>query len=460
MYHSIKLLQSSRNIKKVCSPAQLLKIMIIVSLLVTLAAVFRFGRVTLPPPRSPPSLPHKRLVVVNKRNASSCDGEHAPGALEALRLGATQYCNSLVRCVHRRLDFAESFCEVESLVVDLRRFAQYLDQPLAQRGDEPDARDAYYVFGDLPQGTFSVQEACALNASLDLFHKGSSHDLRAGWGIGPVLGPNEDCAFVEEPTVFLSKLYGKDNMWHASEDLLHTFENSELFGWRTGQGARLLVLDVPRGVTAEDQAQPYYQVYKAVFGPRYGYSAAWQFFESLGNKSCVEFKKTYWQPHGGSSAFQRSVATPSNCTNSPLILGMVDTILSTVLSAPMPVDVGRVTVVVRNVSTVRSVVSPAWSSFENAVRSKPRVEFVDFAAMGIVEQIKLAYTSHTLIGLHGAALTHGLWMQPSSRLVEVDLGFRCYCYRNVASWVGIEYRLLAEDQLAALNLSSHALGFP
>ena len=392
-----------------------------------------------------------RIGTDRGQPSRACTGEHAPGALIALRDSGKEYCEGWIRCMHRKLDYAETFCEVRDLVVDLHSFLRYLEGPRARAGDEPDSRDAYYITGDPPVGTFSSKHVCPFNASLELFHKGSARDLRTGWGFFG--GKDANCVVVNEPTVFLSKIYGKGNMWHSSEDLLHTFESSQLFDWRKGRDARLLILDAPKGITAQNQVEPYFPVYEATFAPKHGYSAAWQYFETLGNHTCVQFERSYWQPHGGSSAFQRSVAEKSACINSPLITAMVDTILDAVAPKPTQVQQERVTAIIRNVSTVRSVQSPAWDAFLHSNLEDSSFEFVDFATLSIVDQIKIARASHKLIGLHGAALTHALWMQPESHLIEVDMGFRCHCYANIASWVGIQYTMIAESQLGSFSIS-------
>ena len=66
---------------------------------------------------------------------------------------------------------------------------------------------------------------------------------------------------------------------------------------------------------------------------------------------------------------------------------------------------------------------------------------VDMATLPILEQMKLARSAGTLIGQHGAALSHGMWMHPNSSLVEVDVQKQCSCYHNIARWNRLRYEL-------------------
>ena len=66
---------------------------------------------------------------------------------------------------------------------------------------------------------------------------------------------------------------------------------------------------------------------------------------------------------------------------------------------------------------------------------------VDMATLPILEQMKLARSAGTLIGQHGAALSHGMWMHPNSTLVEVDVQKQCSCYHNIARWNRLRYEL-------------------
>lgn len=364
-----------------------------------------------------------------------CSGEHKPGQLAAFKATATSYCSGRIRCVSRKLDYPETFCEAEGVSLDMSLFRQFLRQepvPVSSNIDE-------YYLEEAPDGMFFAD--CAFDAPWELFNWGGARTLRRAFVQRP---EPSGCALQPEPTVMLSRVYGKHNLWHASEDLMHMHESRELFGW---QHARIVVLDAPANLTARELVRPYHPLYEHVFAPGLGYLAA---HELLGNVSapCVTFAKTYWQVHGGVSAFQRSVGQePGPCRNSPLMTGLADAVLSTL--PPVALVPGRTLGVVRGKHTVRKVVSPEWDAYVADRAGSANHTFVDFATLGILEQIQLVRSAETLVGIHGAALTHGLWMQPGARVVEVAQDFRCFCYGNVAAWAGVGYLKIAEAQLMA-----------
>jgi len=88
------------------------------------------------------------------------------------------------------------------------------------------------------------------------------------------------------------------------------------------------------------------------------------------------------------------------------------------------------------------------------------VQIIDFAELkDIFEQMKVARSAKVLIGEHGAALTHGIWMHPGTTLVEIRQTFRCHCYENVAAWTGLKYnRLESVGTALASSLQSYAKG--
>jgi len=48
------------------------------------------------------------------------------------------------------------------------------------------------------------------------------------------------------------------------------------------------------------------------------------------------------------------------------------------------------------------------------------VQIVDFAELALAEQIKVAHSTDILVGVHGAGLTHGIFLPPSSAVVEIQ----------------------------------------
>lgn len=80
--------------------------------------------------------------------------------------------------------------------------------------------------------------------------------------------------------------------------------------------------------------------------------------------------------------------------------------------------------------------------FEEIKSSFPHVtiESVDFAAIPFSEQLKVLRQTDILVGVHGAGMTHGIFLRPRSTMVEIlppDLNFKGF--RNIASLMGHTY---------------------
>lgn len=65
---------------------------------------------------------------------------------------------------------------------------------------------------------------------------------------------------------------------------------------------------------------------------------------------------------------------------------------------------------------------------------------VDLAGMTFPQQVQLVRDSNVLAGVHGAGLTHGLWMKERSAMVEIlPEGFMHKGFRNLAGALGHDY---------------------
>jgi capsular polysaccharide biosynthesis protein len=76
------------------------------------------------------------------------------------------------------------------------------------------------------------------------------------------------------------------------------------------------------------------------------------------------------------------------------------------------------------------------------------VQLVDFARHSLQEQIRIASETDIIAGVHGAGLTHLLWMPPHGGLLEVDPkgGDSWRCFRHLAAWTGREAVIINEQE--------------
>ncbi|GAB0137946.1 hypothetical protein EsDP_00006196 [Epichloe bromicola] len=69
-----------------------------------------------------------------------------------------------------------------------------------------------------------------------------------------------------------------------------------------------------------------------------------------------------------------------------------------------------------------------------------RLEIVDFANLSIAEQFKMIRETDLLVGVHGAGLTHTMFLPPGSAVVEIlPSGFAHRGFRNLAQMLGHDY---------------------
>ena len=79
---------------------------------------------------------------------------------------------------------------------------------------------------------------------------------------------------------------------------------------------------------------------------------------------------------------------------------------------------------------------------EELQRIYPEIEvkMVDFAALSVAEQLRVARETDILVGVHGAGLTHSLFLPPGSAVVEMlPADFEHKGFRNMAQLLGHRY---------------------
>lgn len=382
--------------------------------------------------------------------SSECFGEHRPGALVELRASLRPVCeggDASIRCAYRKVDqFPESFCEAEDVVVDGRLFREWLTHTTADvEGDEVHLQDgANYYLNSIPRGTF--RSACAPSWRDSDFGKGGGRALLEGLVTDASPEARASCRRVRGDVLVLARVYGMGNPWHAFEDFLHTYESIQTHSLR--RTLRLVVLDAPTRLRVRDLMDVYGPLMERAFTPLHSIVTM---HELMGNASCLLLRRSAWSVHGGISAFQRSVGSEATCSPSPLMASFRESVFAGVPELRVVAMVpNRTVVVVRGASTKRKVEDPFWTAYSERVRTDPNFLLVDFAQLSVLEQIKMARSAAHLIGLHGAALSHAFWMHAEGRVTEVDTGFRCHCYLNIARWLGVSYRKIDPSELPSL----------
>jgi EGF domain-specific O-GlcNAc transferase len=68
------------------------------------------------------------------------------------------------------------------------------------------------------------------------------------------------------------------------------------------------------------------------------------------------------------------------------------------------------------------------------------VQITDFTSLSFKDQIQVVHDSDVLVGVHGAGLTHALWLKPAVSVVEIlPYGLNHKGFRNLAQLLGHSY---------------------
>ena len=74
-----------------------------------------------------------------------------------------------------------------------------------------------------------------------------------------------------------------------------------------------------------------------------------------------------------------------------------------------------------------------------------RPDYVDgqFSQLRLREQVALAQQACVIVGVHGAGLSHVIFAQPGSHLIEIAVpGYKRPHFAAFATWAGLQYRAL------------------
>jgi len=97
-----------------------------------------------------------------------------------------------------------------------------------------------------------------------------------------------------------------------------------------------------------------------------------------------------------------------------------------------------------NEDTLLDFMTPTPASDPSSSNTHPytdvRVDLVDMARIPFSAQLRLVASSDVLVGMHGAALSHSVFLPPWSSLLELHpRGQRWQCFKHLSEWSGHEY---------------------
>ncbi|KAL0476835.1 EGF domain-specific O-linked N-acetylglucosamine transferase Eogt [Acrasis kona] len=229
---------------------------------------------------------------------------------------------------------------------------------------------------------------------------------------------------------------GSHNMYHSFSDIINLF---------------ISILIHTKGATVEEMKNNRIILFDdADDGPFY---PIWDLFGK--NVLCLE--EVIFGIPGGSNLIWKDFWKPNKCYNSPILKAFVRYVLSEWKIRPhkrrLPDQPIRAVFSIRkhkaNTKIIRRVVNEdtlITLMRENLFTTSANITIpinitaVDFGTISFKEQIEIIQQSDILIGMHGAGMTHLMWMPDESVVVELfPKEWHSSGFRNLAKWLGKRY---------------------
>ncbi|KOS20344.1 EGF domain-specific O-linked N-acetylglucosamine transferase [Escovopsis weberi] len=144
---------------------------------------------------------------------------------------------------------------------------------------------------------------------------------------------------------------------------------------------------------------------------------------------------------GGSNPLWQGDWTDLSCHDSPLVKTFVARALAHLAIDPSPPRAPNVSVTFITRTTTRKLAGEhAHVAALRAAIPHMALDVVDFAALPLAAQLAAVRRTDLLVGVHGAGLTHLMFLQPGSAVVEIlPEGFQHKGFRNLAQMLGHGY---------------------
>jgi protein O-GlcNAc transferase len=229
------------------------------------------------------------------------------------------------------------------------------------------------------------------------------------------------------------------NLWHTMMEIMSlTFS-----------------LDVLRQTTDPRTGKPFWTEAelaktRAVFTDRLPHGPYWDLWRLFAERPSIRMTETSDRLSmliskilvplpGGSNPFWQGDWTPLSCGESPLMKQYVDRVLKffDILAGPPRGTRPLVMTIVDRTKKRRLLHQDDYLAALTKKHPSVEIQVVDFGHLTLAEQIRTAHHSDILVGVHGAGLTHGMWLPESSAIVEVlppDLDH--WGFSNMAKFLG------------------------
>ncbi|KAI0509507.1 hypothetical protein F5B22DRAFT_658045 [Xylaria bambusicola] len=390
----------------------------------------------------------------------------SPSYLEDFHAHTASYCSpespAQLICFHRFSGFdgkTDSLCYAQGAVLDAKKGKFYLNCDLRQLSDEekdngilPFGRLPSYWYETGPGNIFSA--AIGVRASKDGLdikgEKSGNKEKKSDPQSTPQAVATKSAPSITPPrTILLLKREGDGNTWHCLMEIFSTFMTFDILRILGGVSGDQPPLFRDPGDSQDSQAivldhhsdGPYFDLW-TLFAKR----KPLRLSELLSDQTTVDnlgLVNLIIPLAGSSNPFWKDDTEASQCTNSPNLNVFSHRVLD-FYGIKHPSSRGRggpiiVTWVWRQHRRLKN---------ENTLlaelgrrNSHITVRMVDFAANPFGEQIRIAQETDVLVGVHGAGLTHSMFMRRGAgAVVEIQPeGFEHHGFRNVAGMRNLGY---------------------
>ncbi|KAI1308325.1 hypothetical protein F5Y03DRAFT_350690 [Xylaria venustula] len=374
---------------------------------------------------------------------------------------ATSYCTpdsaAKLTCFHRASGFddkTDSFCYARGAVLDVEQKKFHLSCAL-RKFSEQETTGGLLPFDRLPGYWYETGPANIFQAAIDVEpsagrrnidrrdeEKGSSQSEIQLIGENPMIAPPK--------TLLLVKREGDTNPWHCLMEIFSTWMTfdilrmpSDLAGGQPPFFRHPLDSKDTQVVILDDHPDgPFLDLWRL-----YAQRRPMRLAELLADQTTAEYLDSVnliIPLAGSSNPFWKDDAQAQQCANSQTLSIFGQRVLDFAgVQTPYfrtPKDYIVVTFVWRRQS--RRLNNENWLLAELG-RRNPRitVQVVDFATLSFSEQVRIAHKSDVLVGVHGAGLTHSIFMrQGEGAVVEIQpKGLDHHGFRNVAGMRNLGY---------------------
>ncbi|KAF4509397.1 hypothetical protein G6O67_003573 [Ophiocordyceps sinensis] len=144
---------------------------------------------------------------------------------------------------------------------------------------------------------------------------------------------------------------------------------------------------------------------------------------------------------GGSNPLWQGDWVDLECHDSALVKTFVSRVLSHYNTSTPSRDADQVTVTFIHRTNTRKLIDEAEhiGALASAIPHM-KLNVVDFAALPLTGQIDIIRGTDVLVGVHGAGLTHLMFLRPGSTVIEIlPEGFQHKGFRNLAQMLGLNF---------------------